>query len=75
VRRSEESGFVASVAIDRFEHRARGTFAVGPGDVDEFKFVLRTAGEFGEFEGAIESKVRAKFLELKQELDGFFVVH
>jgi hypothetical protein len=75
VRRSEKTGFVASVAIDRFEHRARGTFAIGAGDMDEFEFVLRTSREFSEFKGAFESKVRAKFLELKQELDRFFVVH
>ena len=75
MRRGEEAGFIAGVAIDRFEHRAGRAFAVGAGDVDEFEFVLRATGKLGEFERALQSKIRSKLLKLVEELDGFFVIH
>lgn len=75
VRRGVEAGFVAGVAVDRFEHGAGGAFAIGAGDVDEFEFVLRVANSACEQEGAFEAGLGAELLELVEEFDCFGVGH
>ena len=43
--------------------------------MDEPKFVLRIAGEFGEFAGAVQPEGGAKLLKVKQEFNGFGIAH
>ena len=75
MRRSEQADAQAGRAINAFEHRARRTFAVRTGDVDETELGLRIARQRGEFARVFQPEIRAKHLQAVEKLDGFSVGH
>lgn len=75
VWRSEQADAQSARAINTFEHGARGAFAVGAGNVDEAKAVVRIAGEFSELEGSLQSELRAEKTQVAEKLNGFGVGH
>lgn len=70
MRRREQAHAQTGRAINALQHRARRTFAIRAGDMDETKFLLRIASERCELERRFQTKVRAEDLEALEELDG-----
>jgi hypothetical protein len=75
MRRGKQSNAQTGRAINAFQDRAGGTFAVRPGDVNKAKFVLRIAREFGESKRIFQPEICAEQLKAVKKLDGFGISH
>ena len=75
MRRGEQTDAPAGRAINGFQHRAGGTFAIGAGDVDKAELFLRIARECGELSRALQTEVRAEQLQAVKKLNRFGVSH
>src|SRR5207244_5445683 len=75
MRRGEKRDTQPGFLIDALEHSARRALAVGAGDVDEAKPLLRIASERSEFQCIGEAELGAEGSEAIKKLNGLGIGH
>ena len=75
VRRGEQPGAQAGLAVDRLEHRADRALAVRAGDVNKTQPLVRRTGQPREPPRIVQAKLGSEHPQVEQVLNGLWIGH